>query len=284
MTRRFTLFFSFLCLALLLIATDDAFAKRFGGGRSFGSRPSYSKSYSSPTKQQSATRQPGQTAARPRSGMWGLFGGLLAGGLLGSMLFGGGFSGIGFMDILLIGGGIWLLMRFLRSRRTAQETGPSMYGTNRFEEQQTTNNAWDHLRTPAGGGGSQAGTTYPPGFDEHEFLEGAKAAFTRLQRSWDTRDLSDIRQFTSDEVYGEIERQSKEDPTPGQTDILLLQAFLQDVRTSGNQTVATVLFEATIREERNMDRTEEVREAWHFSRYETGGDSHWVVEGLQQTA
>ena len=285
MKQRFTLFFSFLCLGLLLIATDDAFAKRFGGGRSFGSRPSYNQSYSSPTKQQTTTKQPGQAATpqRPRSGMWGLFGGLLAGGLLGSMLFGGGFSGIGFMDILLIGGGIFLLMRFLKSRQTAQATGPSMHGTNRFEEQQPTNNAWDHLRTPAGGGTSQAGSTYPPGFDEHEFIEGAKAAFTRLQRSWDARDLNDIRQFTSDEVFGEIERQAKEDPTPGKTDILLLQAFLQDVRSVGNQTLATVLFEATVREDGNMDHTEEVREAWHFSRYESGGDAHWVVEGLQQS-
>ncbi len=283
MTQRFTLFFSFVCLGLLLIATDDAFAKRFGGGRSFGSSSSYSKSYSSPSKQQASPSSPGRTASTPRSGMMGMFGGLLAGTLLGSMLFGGGFGGIGFMDILLVGGGLWLLMRFLRSRRTAQE-GPSLNGTSRFENPQPTNNAWDHLSNPAGGRAQQTTPAYPPGFDEQEFMEGAKAAFTRLQRSWDARDLADIRLFTSDEVYTEIEDQAKKDPTPGQTEILLLRAFLQDVKTSGNQTVATVLFEATIREDQNADSTEEVREAWHFSRYETDGSENWVVEGLQQSA
>jgi predicted lipid-binding transport protein (Tim44 family) len=199
------------------------------------------------------------------------------------MLFGGPFMGPGMMDILLIVGGIWLLMRFLKSRRPAQE-GPSMHGANRFEETRSGNSAWDHLRSPAGGATHRAGSAYPPGFDEHEFLDGAKAAFTRLQQSWDTRDLADIRRFTSDEVYAEIEKQAKEDPTPGRTDILLLQAFLQDVRTLGNQTVATVLFEGTMREDARTDRTEEIREIWHFSRYESGGSSHWVVEGLQQTS
>jgi predicted lipid-binding transport protein (Tim44 family) len=45
----------------------------------------------------------------------GLLGGMLMGGLIGSLLFGGGFHGPTLIDLLLIGGGLFLLFRFLRS-------------------------------------------------------------------------------------------------------------------------------------------------------------------------
>ena len=69
---------------------------------------------------------------------------------------------------------------------------------------------------------------------------------------------------------------------PGKTEILLLEARLLEVKTIGNQTIATVLFDAMLREDSAAAPAEQVREAWHFSRYETGGGSHWVVEGIQQ--
>jgi len=54
------------------------------------------------------------------------------------------------------------------------------------------------------------------------------------------------------------------------------------VKTVGNQTIATVLFDSMLREDSASAPAEQVREAWHFSRYESGGGSHWVVEGIQQ--
>jgi Tim44-like domain. len=51
--------------------------------------------------------------------------------------------------------------------------------------------------------------------DEQEFLTGAKALYTRLQASWDRRDIDDIRQFTSPEVHEEIARQATLDPRKG---------------------------------------------------------------------
>lgn len=91
-----------------------------------------------------------------------------------------------------------------------------------------------------------------------------------------------IRHFTSDEVFAEISRQTAADPQPGRTEILLLEAKLLEVRTIGNQTVATVLFDTMLREDGESSHANQVREAWHFSRYETQGKSTWVVEGIQQ--
>ena len=59
--------------------------------------------------------------------------GFAIGGLIGSMLFGGlghglgGFGGIGLLEMLLIGGAIYLLFRFLRNRQT-QSPQPAYAG------------------------------------------------------------------------------------------------------------------------------------------------------------
>lgn len=94
--------------------------------------------------------------------------------------------------------------------------------------------------------------------------------------------MDDLRQFTSEEVFAELQSQAEADPGPGKTEILFLEASLLEVKTVGNQTIATVLFDSMLREDSASAPAEQVREAWHFSRYESDGGSHWVVEGIQQ--
>lgn len=121
-----------LATSLLLMGTDVSFAARMGGGKSFGSRPSYSQPYKSPgnaTNQASPAQQPGyqspayqrNQAAREsmsrRGGLMGMLGGLALGGLLGAMLFGGGFEHINFFDLLIFAGIAFLLFKLLASRR-----------------------------------------------------------------------------------------------------------------------------------------------------------------------
>ncbi|AMD92534.1 Tim44 domain-containing protein [Desulfomicrobium orale] len=276
------LFLMALALSLsltVLTLPDSAEAKRLGGGRSFGSKPAYSQKYQKSSPQQ--PNQQGAPQAAPTGGrgpFGGLLGGLLAGGLLGSLLFGGAFSGIGLLDILLIGGGLFLLFRFLRSRQTALETPGG------FQPSRERQSSWDALRSAPGSSAPRHASAVPAGFDTEEFLRGAKTAYTRMQDAWDRRDLEDLRQFTSPEVLAEIQTQAEEDPAPGNTEILLLEAQLLEVKCVGNQTVATVFFDAMLREDSPAAPAQQVREVWHFSRYETGGNSHWVVEGIQQMA
>ena len=54
-----------------------------------------------------------------------MLGGLLAGSLLGSLLFGGGFNGGGFLDIILIGGLLFLAFKFFSRRRAATQAQDS---------------------------------------------------------------------------------------------------------------------------------------------------------------
>jgi predicted lipid-binding transport protein (Tim44 family) len=106
--------------------------------------------------------------------------------------------------------------------------------------------------------------------------------YQRLQHSWDKRDLNDIRTFTSQEVYDFIEEQYNNDPTPGTTEILLINGELLEVKTIGNQTVATVYFDVLMREDSSSQDTEQVREVWHFSKYDNQSGDNWVLEGIQQ--
>lgn len=154
-----------------LLACDAALAKRMGGGGSFGSKSSYSRSYtpspSQPASPTSPTRQAtpapstppsvGQTPAPQGGGMfsrmgWGL-GGFMAGGLLGSMLFGGsgwgagGGGGIGFIDILLLGLIAYFGYRLIRGR-FASPKGPTPSDLRPPADGRTTaQRGWDALRS-----------------------------------------------------------------------------------------------------------------------------------------
>ena len=280
----------------LMAMVHTAEAKRFGGGRSFGGRSSYSNSFSrsTPTKSFGQNSRSGLNSGRSRwGGMFGgLMGGMLMGGLLGSMFGGGHFMGPNLMDLLLIGGAIFFIMRFLRRRKEASAGAGDSRGTPFTMNRESTasygatpssGSAWDTLKT---GGAAQAApgqtATIPPGFDKEDFMKGAKAVYQRLQNSWDKRDLNDIRQFASPEVYAFITDQSEKDPTPSTTEILLINGELLEVKLLGNQTVATVYFDVLMREDTSSQDTEQVREVWHFSKYDNRDGDHWVVEGIQQ--
>jgi predicted lipid-binding transport protein (Tim44 family) len=102
-----------------------------------------------------------------------------------------------------------------------------------------------------------------------------------MQASWDKRDLEDIRQFTSSEVFAEIQSQAQEDPTPGKTEVLLVNSRVVEVRDIDGQTVVSVLYDAMLRED--GDRTaKQVREMWHFSRDARKPEEFWTLEGIQQ--
>ncbi len=301
MTRTTTLL---VCMSAVLLfmftIAEFAEARRMGGGRSFGKKQSYSDSYKKPTApdkpSQGQQQQPGGAPGAPAKpsrfgGLGGMMGGLLMGGLLGSMLFGGGAGGFGILEMLLVGGGLFLLFKLLRSRRAATAAagagiGPSTrsYASMGAEPSRAAG-GWSNLATPPpspGHAAPAAGPRLPEGFDAEEFLQGAKAMYTRLQASWDKRDLEDIRGFAAPEVFEELARQAAEDPGPGQTVILTLEARVLEVETEAGETTATVLYDALLREDSRNKAPEQVREVWRFSRGESTPNPQWKLSGIQQ--
>lgn len=217
-----------------------------------------------------------------------MLGGFLMGGLLGSLFFGGmgGFHGPGLLDILLIGGALFLLFRLLRARRAATQAAGHMSFEGTGADPYVGKSAgsprpsWD-----AAYGGDltrEEPSSLPPGFDVAEFLTGAKAAYNKIQKSWDKRDLEDIRNLTSQEAWEELRRQAQEDPTSGKTEIILLKADVLEVKKEGSETVVSVHFDALLRESMEQVEATQVKEIWHFSRKESVPGSFWMLEGIQQ--
>ncbi|MHC1790348.1 Tim44 domain-containing protein [Solidesulfovibrio sp.] len=283
---------------LLFAGVEYAAAKRLGGGGSMGNRQSFSSSTTPRSDtgalgaQQAARPNPG--AAAPGGGMFsrpglgGMLGGLLVGGLVGSMLFGGGHGGggPGILDMLLIGGGLFLLFKFLRSRRAATAGGPAMGQpmARTFEPQPQARpdaapGGWGNLDASAA---APAGPAVPPGFDAEDFLSGAKALFARLQGAWSQRNLDDIATFATPAFMVDVRRQAAEDPTPSPTDVLLVDAKLLEVRNQAGMTIASAYFDTLLREDPKAAQPEQVREVWHFVRREDAPGDTWKLDAIQQ--
>lgn len=284
------LFFLFSTVTVMM--PDYADAARMGGGRSFGSKPFMNKSTAAPRQQTPGAAAPGTSASRPGGmfgGMGGLFGGLLAGTLLGSLLGGNGFSGGGFMDILLIGIlaylGYRLFMRF-RAKNAPAPAGQVGYSapkqgfdTNAMNREDI-NSGWNSLRGSSIPAASQTSIKVPAGFNVDEFLRGAKMVYNRLQKAWDNRDLGDISQFATPVVVDNLRQQLADDPNPGNTEIMLVNAQLEGFETNGTEERAEVYFDVLMRENPNQSQPEQVREIWHFVR--NGENDNWKLDGIQQ--
>jgi predicted lipid-binding transport protein (Tim44 family) len=295
MYLRCIVFFAVLFIGILALGTWDADAARFGGGKSFGGSKSMSKPAAPPPSTPGVNRAaPGQAppgaagaagAAAPSrfGGMGGMLGGLLAGTLIGSLLFGGGFAGGGFMDILLIGLLLFLAFKiFSRFRRPAAAGGPDQYQSYQQPEQtQRAGMDWGKLSGQAQGTNIDAPSSnaLPADFDSEEFLRGAKMAYTRLQASWDKRDLEDIAQFASPAVLQEVRAQAEADPAPSTTEVLLINARVLSVAREGGTERATVYFDVLLREDAKAQASTQVREMWHFMR---NADEAWKLDGIQQ--
>ncbi|MDR1857381.1 MAG: 39S ribosomal protein L45 [Desulfovibrio sp.] len=305
--RIHTVFLGLLILfaALTLILPDTADAARMGGGKSFGGKPFMSTPAAPPSsasrQPQANTRsaQPGQAAAAPRTGMFGgmggIFGGLLAGTLIGSLLSGNGFGGGGFLDIIIFGLLIYLALKLFGRMRQRAVDQQSAYAPPSYDQapptfDQTSRpmyresaSGWDRLRSD-GGVSTPSGPqpNIPAGFDTEEFLRGAKMAYTRLQNSWDNRDMADIEEFATPAVMEVLKEQLAESPEPSRTELILVNAQLLGVETDGDSQRAEVYFDVLMREDPRQQTPSSVREIWHFVQPLSGG--HWRLDGIQQVS
>lgn len=238
MRRRARLLAAFATLALAL---GPAIAEaRPGGGASSGSRGG--RSYSAPpaTRTAPGTASPfnrseaprqapgygaGTTAPRPapsyttpsRGGLFGggfmtgMMGGLLGAGLFGMLFgsgaFGGMSGGAGFLGLLLqlalIGGIIWLVMRVLRNRRAGAMGAPAMAGAAGGMGPRTPPGAM--ARTMDGDGpASPRGAGNPAASRALQITEADFTAFENslvgINKAWSQGDVAALRRLATPEM------------------------------------------------------------------------------------
>jgi predicted lipid-binding transport protein (Tim44 family) len=234
-------------------------------------------------------------AAAPRRGLGGMLGGLMMGGLLGALFFGGAFENINFMDILVFAAlalVAFMAFRHFAARRAAPQYAASgAYGapaTGNMDAAAKSENVYQRntAAMPLSSRFTRPKLVFPAGFNEKEFLDGAKRAHELLQKAWDNGELADLREFTTDKVFGEVQDQYRARSGENRTEISDVRAELLDVKEIDGKLEASVLFDCSMAEyDANspvLVNSERVREVWHFVRAKTSLRPTWLLDGIQQ--
>ncbi|MEO8342640.1 MAG: Tim44-like domain-containing protein [Gallionella sp.] len=260
------------CLSLFAATVE---AKRFGGGGSFGKQRSMT---SQPAQAPVAAPAPAGAAPSTVGNRWlGPLAGLAIGAGLGAMFAGGGLGdGMGgILMALLVAGLVMFLISKFRKPQPMQYAGS---GAPYTQPDAARQNVYGNS-APAS---ANAASGIPADFPIESFLRSAKTSFIRLQAANDRKDLSDIREYTTPEMFAEISMQLQErDNTPQTTEVLAINGELLGVANEGDFAIASVRFTGQLRE--NNGTPESLDEIWHVQKNLHDQKSVWLLAGIQQT-
>ncbi len=280
--KRFAIFLTIVLTSLSLLAAN-AEARRFGGGGSFGKQRTMSAPVQKAPAAAPAPGAPAQPAAAPQStgNRWlGPLAGLAIGAGLGAMFAGGGMGGMGgalggILMALAAGAVVMLLISMFRRKQqpAMQYAGAGApYGDMQEPVQQPLSGS---VAAPV------AAANIPADFPVENFLRSAKTSFIRLQAANDRKDLDDIREYTTPEMFAEVSMQIHErDNTPQKTDVLVVNADLLEVVTENDHAIASVRMSGQLRE--NNVTPEYFNEIWNVQKSLKDDKSVWLLAGIQQ--
>jgi predicted lipid-binding transport protein (Tim44 family) len=299
----------------LSAVTFDAQAARAGSGTSSGKqssnvssqKPAAPAAATGSTAQKSATpaAAPAAAAAKPSgASRWlGPLAGIAAGLGIAALLshFGLGGAMADFLMVALLAGvAIFAVMFVLRRMRGGSAAQPAAQGAgNSSAGQPSANEMYRESAAPsaapvampasatgsmsAAGFGSDAPAPdqnwfIPADFDTNRFLQEAKAQFVSIQKVWDSGDLTQMRNFLTDDLLKELQAQLSGRVGENHTEVVLLNAEMLGIEKVTDGHLASVRFSGMLREQAGAEafRFEEV---WNLFKPEQGG---WLLAGIQQ--
>ncbi|HEX8166418.1 MAG TPA: TIM44-like domain-containing protein [Beijerinckiaceae bacterium] len=326
---------AFALAGVLALAMAGAAEARPGGksGGGFGSRGSRTYDAPAATRTAPSTAAPiqrtqttpsqvqprpgapvGQTAQQPRRFGFGtgLMAGLLGAGLLGALFGGGFFGGLGgiasflglLMQVALIGGLIYLAVRFFRRRSEPQPAyaGADGYGRSALGGMGPTGPAGPTGAAAGsflgGLGGGAASPVRRERSDEVGIGPQDYAAFEKtlhdVQTAYGREDVAALWNLATPEMAGyfqeELNDNARNNAINKISDVRLLQGDLAEAWREGPTDYASVAMHYTLKDvtldrttgrvvEGDRDRPQEVTEVWTFRR-DNGGP--WKVSAIQQ--
>ena len=312
---RFASLLACLVMAFSMVSVGDAEARK---GGSFGSRgmrtfnsPAPTQTAPAPTAPVQRTMTPGQqqntaaptaAAAQTRGFMNGFGGSLLRGLALGGLfglLLGGGFGGIGgifamLVQVALIGGAIWLALRFFRSPRPATAGGPNAAA---YQAQPQGRPDFGKMFGTAGGGAARQ-SSRPANPNELDIgiedLEIFQSMLSRVQAAFAGENYAALRVLTTPEVMGYLSEELATNATNGVknqvSDVKLLQGDLAESWREGRTEYATVAMRYSAIDymvdrnsgavvEGDAENPGQSTEIWTFVR---SSGSDWRVSAIQE--
>lgn len=289
-----TLFAVLLSILSLGLTIGDAEAKRFGGGRSSGmQRDSVTQRQATPpsaaptqknASAPAAAPQAGAAAAAPKRNWLGPIAGLAAGLGIAALLshFGLGGEVANFLMIALLVFAAFFVFRLLfRRNQTTSATNQGLQYAGAPSPQAVPVNAPQEYSGASASPAAQVVANVPEGFDSEGFVRIAKLNFLRLQAANDSKDLADLRDFVSPEMFAEIKLEIDErGDVAQQTDVVTLNGELLEVVSDGQRHIASVRFSGMIREAAGS-AAHPFDEVWNLAK-PLDGNKGWVVAGIQQ--
>lgn len=287
--KRFLLFFTIVLTSLSLLATN-AEAKRFGGGGSIGKQRSMSAPPAKSPAAAPAPTPPGAAPAtppaqQPSGNRWlGPLAGLAAGLGIAALLshFGLG-EGMGMLLMIILG--VVAVMFLVSMFRRSQQPAPRYAGAGApyAPQPEPAQQPMQQPMSSAAPAAPMAAANIPADFPVDAFLRSAKTSFIRLQAANDRKDLDDIREYTTPEMFAEISMQMQErDNTPQKTDVLTINTELLEVANEGDHAIASVRMSGQLRE--NNGAPENFDEVWHVQKNLKDDKAVWLLAGIQQVA
>lgn len=312
-----------LALAAAFVLVVDVADARVGGGSSSGSRGvrTFNSAPTTPTAPKAAApiersmTQPGtataaQAASRPATAAapsrFGGLGGMLMGGLIGAGLFGllsgsglfGGLTGIAsflglLMQVALIGGLAWLVIRYFRSRNQPALARASAEGSSPASPRDVLN----RLRQTVASNGGAAASGSPALAIEAADYDAFGKLLGDIQGAYGREDTDALGAMTTPEMLSYFSQDLAENAKRGLhnevSDVKLLQGDLSEAWRETGSDYATVamrfsLVDATVDRATGKvvsgDRTVpgEVTEVWTFRRDDRAPAQGWQLSAIQQ--
>jgi len=236
----------------------------------------------------------------------GMLGGI-AGGMLGGMLFrslgmgggwgGAGGGGFGIFEILLIGGIIYLVYRFIKNRRESTQTSENVYSMDNYREpsmQQSTAQAPLSPTEDMATGISHI-RQFDPSFEEQRFCDQVLDLFFKIQSAWMNRDLLPAGALLTPEIrrtlQDDIDRLLKEKRINRLENIAVRKVEIVEAWQESGQDYITTLIYANLLDYTTDDTTGQVvegskTEPVKFEEYWTVtrpvGNNQWQLSAIGQ--
>ena len=119
----------------------------------------------------------------------------------------------------------------------------------------------------------------PADFDSAGFLTAAKANYVKLQQAWDSGDLAELSEFTSNDMFITLTHELRTRGGQSNTEVVTLDAELLGIESTADEHIASVKFDGTLKVDGEAERVSEV---WNLAKPVRGGG--WVLAGIQQLA
>jgi predicted lipid-binding transport protein (Tim44 family) len=205
------------------------------------------------------------------------------------------------LTVLLVGMAVMLLVGFVLRRMGGKAPQPAYSGPARTPAPGTYGNV-GYETTPAplqrvatvGAGGARPGSAMdqfmrgngatapwgiPAGFDTKAFLAAAKDNYARLQQAWDSGNLDDLAEFTTNQMFVTLTHDLHDRDGKTRTEVVALDAELLGIESTADEHIASVKFDGSLKVDGEIERVSEV---WNLAKPVRGGG--WVLAGIQQLA